>query len=136
MALCGEESTTRSIAALAEIDPSISVWWGTQTECVSALARHIREGHLRLAESARDELSHLLPAWYQISPSNELRDRAEQILFTHPLRAADALQLAAALVWCDGHAAGMPFVSLDNRLREAAQREGFSVLPSLPRQAP
>ncbi len=48
---------------------------------------------------------------------------------THPLSAADALQLAAGLLWADGRPAHHDFVCLDQRLREAAQREGFRVLP-------
>lgn len=48
----------------------------------------------------------------------------------HALRSADALQLAAALVACDERPRGETFVSLDERLRNAAQREGFTVLPS------
>jgi hypothetical protein len=47
----------------------------------------------------------------------------------HPLRAADALQLGAALVWCEEQSHGEVFVCLDARLREAARREGFSLAP-------
>lgn len=43
--------------------------------------------------------------------------------------AADALQLAAALDWCDGNTCGESFVCLDDRLRGAAALEGFRVLP-------
>jgi hypothetical protein len=39
-------------------------------------------------------------------------------------------QLAAALVWCEEQSAGEVFVCLDDRLREAARREGFSLLPA------
>jgi hypothetical protein len=46
------------------------------------------------------------------------------------LRAADALQLAAALVWCQGDPLQHGFVCLDQRLREAARREGFTALPN------
>jgi hypothetical protein len=45
-------------------------------------------------------------------------------------RAADTLQLAASLVWCRERPVGRSFVCLDARLREAAVREGFSVLPT------
>jgi predicted nucleic acid-binding protein len=57
-------------------------------------------------------------------PSQEVRDQARRVLRVHPLRAADALQLAAALVWKGRH-----FVCFDQRLREAAQREGFRLFP-------
>ena len=64
-----------------------------------------------------------------VSPSDELRRRAARLLAVHPLRAADALQLAAALLWCEEQPHGEGFVSLDARLREAAGKEGFAVLP-------
>jgi len=47
----------------------------------------------------------------------------------HPVRAGDALQLAAALAWSDEPPQGSGFVCLDDRLRTAAQAEGFAVLP-------
>ncbi len=64
-----------------------------------------------------------------IAPTIGLRERAGRLVASHPLRAADALQLAAALVWCDEAPQGTAFVCLDDRLREAARREGFAVLP-------
>ncbi|HEY5868040.1 MAG TPA: hypothetical protein VI542_21185 [Candidatus Tectomicrobia bacterium] len=66
----------------------------------------------------------------QVLPSQAVRDHTAPILQGHPLRAADALQLAAALVWVQGHPIGQPFVCLDHRLRAAAQREGFLLVPS------
>ena len=48
-----------------------------------------------------------------------------RVLRVHPLRAADALQLAAALEWSGGAASGM-FITYDERLRDAASREGFT----------
>ncbi len=47
----------------------------------------------------------------------------------HPLRAADAMQLAAALVWTEDATSGAEFVCLDQNLREAALKEGFTILP-------
>lgn len=47
----------------------------------------------------------------------------------YPLKAADALQLAAALRWCEVDTDDRRFVCLDNRLRRAAEDEGFDVLP-------
>ena len=66
-----------------------------------------------------------------IEPCIRLRDRAGRLVAAHPLRAADALQLAAALMWCDDTPSTVtPFVCLDERLRNAARREGFSILPA------
>jgi hypothetical protein len=44
------------------------------------------------------------------------------------LRAADSLQLAAALVFADGEPRHVPVVCLDARLSAAARREGFTVV--------
>lgn len=65
----------------------------------------------------------------EVSPASELRDRAVRLLDLHPLSAADALQLAAALDWCEERTTGAGFVCLDQRLRAAAMREGFDVYP-------
>lgn len=60
---------------------------------------------------------------------SSMRERAQRLLGVHALRAADAFQLAAALVWSRGQTTGHAFVSYDDPLREAAGREGFDVLP-------
>ena len=64
-----------------------------------------------------------------IQPTDHVRERAEQLIAVYPLRAADALQLAAALTWCENQPWNERFVCLDKRLRDAARKEGFSVLP-------
>ena len=51
------------------------------------------------------------------------------LLGVHPLRAADAFQLAAALIWSRGETSSHAVVSYDERLRAAASGEGFAVLP-------
>ncbi|TCJ16468.1 hypothetical protein E0L93_10140 [Rubrobacter taiwanensis] len=60
-----------------------------------------------------------------MQPTNRLRSLAERLLAVHPLCAADALQLAAALRWCENNPAGREFVCLDDRLREAATKGGI-----------
>lgn len=109
---------------------AIAVWWGTPVECVSAFARLRRQGELIAAGlgRARDLLDRLAEDWSEVGPSLEVREHAVRLLGLHPLRAADALQLAAALVWANRRPAGQPFVCLDARLREAARAEGFLVL--------
>jgi len=67
--------------------------------------------------------------WSEVLPGEGLRGRAERLLAVHSLQAADAFQLAAALVWSRGETRLHALVSLDDRLREAAGREGFQVLP-------
>lgn len=127
-------TTEASSAVLREVlqaDRAIVSWWGTRIECTSALFRMSRERRLTATEVAatRLRLSSLAAEWSEIQPDEMLRTTAERVVGVHSLRAADALQLAAALVVCDGAPATLPFVCLDARLREAALREGFAVLP-------
>ena len=65
-----------------------------------------------------------------IAPTVKLRDRAGRLLAAYALSGADALQLAAALAWCEEEPRGSHLVCLDTRLREAARREGFAILPA------
>ena len=129
--LCLMESQTALVRQIAEDDGSIVAWWATPVEVCSAFARLRREGELtQPSESqARQVLVSLSGEWTEMEPSRKVRETAERALLLHPLRAADSLQLAAALVWASGHAPGHQFVCLDRRLREAAHREGFLVLP-------
>ena len=129
--LCLNELQTASLRKLAEEDEAIVAWWATPVECYSAFARLRREDLLTTMEEeqARAVLTALTAEWTEIEPSRVVREQAGRALLLHPLRAADALQLAAALVWSRGQTAGHHFVCLDQRLREAARREGFSVLP-------
>jgi uncharacterized protein len=113
-----------------ERDPVMLVWWGTPVECVSAIARRERDGALSLADAtaAIGSLRALALAWHEILPSEAVRSTAQRILRVHPLRAADSLQLAAAVVGAERDPASLPLVSLDERLSEAATREGFPIV--------
>jgi hypothetical protein len=118
----------RARELLAE-DPEMVVWWATPVECASALARLRREGTLSEA-AERDALANLellRTGWHEILPGDPVRAQALRALRLHPLRTADALQLAAALEWAGSPASG-ELVCFDPRLREAAAREGFRVL--------
>lgn len=126
------ESTSASLREAANSDPQMVAWWGTPVECVSALARRARENRMSAADfaQARQQLGILTAKWREVQPTDELRTMAERIVSVHSLRAAAAIQVAAAMAACDGATANVPFVSLDTRLREAAVREGFTVLPA------
>ena len=129
--LCLQEQQTGPLKKLAQEDEAIVAWWGSPIECLSALARLRREDALSTAEEeqAQSVLRALMTAWTEVEPSGLVRERAGRVLRLHPLRAADALQLAAALVWCQGDPIHHDFICLDQRLREAARREGFHILP-------
>lgn len=112
-------------------DPgSPSVWWGTRIELCSAIARRQRAGELRAEESAQAlaQAHALAAAWNEVLPSEPLRQAAERALRIHPLSAADSLQLAAALRLAEGHPGSIEFVCLDDRLADAAAREGFRIV--------
>ena len=129
--LCVTEPATPEVRRLVEEDPSLVVWWATRTECISALARQRRDGQLgaQAEQRARRILTALTAAWSEVLPSEPLRLRSERLLAVHALRAGDAFQLAAALLWSRGETATHTVVAFDERLRDAARREGFSVLP-------
>lgn len=126
-----QEPATPVARALLESDPQVIVWWGAQLELQSALARSFREDRILGAdyESSRRNLVIFIESAYEILPSERVRSRAGLLLDRHPLRAADALQLAAAQTWCLDRPSGAGFVCLDNRLRTAARGEGFVVQP-------
>ena len=125
------ETQTRRLLALLEADPVVLAWWGTPQECVSALSRLERDGHLDRAgvNGAIARLRALQNVWHEIGPTEAVRESALRLLRVHPLRAADSLQLAAALVASEVQTSGLPFVCLDERLIEAASREGLPLLP-------
>jgi predicted nucleic acid-binding protein len=78
--------------------------------------------------AAQLELENFKDVWLEVLPGERLRQRAEKLVDRFPLKAADAMQLAAALEWCDGQAAGVPFISGDMRLLETARTIGFNGL--------
>jgi uncharacterized protein len=129
--LCLQEPRTSLLRKLAEEDSEMVVWWTTPVECASAFARLRREEILDSAgeAQAREVVRALMTQWTEVAPSVDVREGSARALLLHPLRAADSLQLAAALIWAKRQASGHHFVCLDQRLREAAQREGFVILP-------
>ncbi|MGH7286630.1 MAG: type II toxin-antitoxin system VapC family toxin [Myxococcota bacterium] len=132
--LCLSEPATPVVRRIAVGDTALVVYWATRTECVSAFARRRREGQLAASaeRQARRVLLALAAEWSEVLPADPVRERAERLLGVHPLRAADAFQLAAALVWSRDETRACTIVSFDERLRAAAEREGFSVLPEFP----
>ena len=119
------------VEALVGDDPEMMVWWAGPVECASAVHRLRREGVFAAAAAAEvlATLSAALDAANVVQPGDALRAKALRLLGVHPLRAADALQLAAAQLWAREMPAGRDFVCLDERLRSAAILEGFRVLP-------
>jgi uncharacterized protein len=124
------EANTPRVDALVAEDPEMIVAWTTPVECAAALARLRRDGHVGVAgESAvLGLLREIGEEWAEVQPTEVVRQTAMRLLRTHPLRTADALQLAAALTWAP-RPVGDVFVTFDERLATAATLEGFNVLP-------
>lgn len=115
-----------------EGDPAVLVWWGTSVECASALCRLERESRLTGAELEQtlENLRALSAVWHVVQPSRKLKALAQRLLRVHPLRAADSLQLAAALTLADGEPETVEFLSFDQVLSHAGVKEGLIVLPA------
>ena len=126
------EESTRRLQALAAKDSAMLVWWGTTVECISALARLERDDALnaRAMTLTLQRLRQLAGSWHEVDPSDEIRETAARFLRVHPLRASDALQLAAAFAAAERRPASLEIVTLDDRLANAARKEGFAVLDS------
>lgn len=126
--LCVYEATSRQAQSqLRKFLPV--VWWGSRVEVHSAIARLHRQGQLKDPEKqgALSRLALLGHGWREILPADPVRDLATSLMDAHELRAADSLQLAAALVWCQQRPARRIFVCGDQRLSHAAEDIGFTV---------
>ena len=128
--LLTEPDTPRARGWLDD-DPDMAIWWATSVECASAIARAERAGRIppETTEFALARLPRLLGRVREVQPDGGVRDTARRLVRVHPLRGADALQLAAALAAAQGRLPDLPFVALDSRLRSAASKEGFRVIP-------
>jgi predicted nucleic acid-binding protein len=128
------ELASRRTRELLEEDPAMLVWWATPVECLAAVARREHEGRLSRegAEKARKDMTLLAAAWSEVLAGEEVREHAGRLLLRHRLRASDALQLAAALTWARGRPRQHRIAALDDRLAEAARREGFSLALASP----
>lgn len=128
--LCYQQPQTQKARQALRTFPDIVVWWSTRVECTSALCRLEREQQLttQQAQQSFEKLEKYSGRWIEITPSDEVRTLAEGLLRKHQLRAADSLQLAAALVWCNSYPKGRAFVCDDGKLIEAAEKEGFDAV--------
>lgn len=127
--LVREESSDHLRSLLAR-DTAMFVWWGSEIECVSAIARREREGMLDVqpAIASLERLQQLAQLWNEIDPTDEVREVATRFVRVHALRAADALQLAAAFTAAEQRPRSLNIVTLDQRLAAAARKEGFAVI--------
>lgn len=129
MPLCVDLQSTPDVDRLFQ-ETSIVVWWATTIEIRSGLARLVRLHQASIGELGLGcrLLQELRQDWVEIQPTASLREFAENLPDRFGLRAADALQLAAAYTWTMQKPAGRPFISGDKRLLDAAEQMGFRVI--------
>ena len=123
-----DEPRSERVREVLESDRRMIVWWVTTVECWSAIARLRREGGIPDVGEERGGivLERLRASWVEIEPSEEVRAHARRLLRSHVLRASDALQLGAALVWSGSPAEGA-LATFAVRLAAAAHVEGFEL---------
>lgn len=124
--LCVRQGISHSMGRLYD-RYEVVVWWTTPVEIASALARLARMREISSSERAKatEVAKALADEWSVVEPSNALRANAEKLVDRYGLKAADALQLAAALEWCEDVPQGQVFLTADHKLREAAVLSGF-----------
>ena len=130
MALVVDEPRSAERLAIIRRDSVIVTWWGSRIECASALNRLERDHRFEGDgfDRSMGQLSLLAASWVEIEPLEQVRQRAIRLLRLHPLRAAGALQLTAALTASGEDPQRLDMVSSDDRLSAAARREGFKVM--------
>jgi predicted nucleic acid-binding protein len=123
-----EAATLQAQICLKKFAPV--VWWGSLVEVHSAICRLHRDQAINAVEKAGavSRLRLLSRGWREVLPDDQLRDLAMESLDQYSLRAADSLQFAASLVWCQQRPSKRTFICGDQRLSEAAGRAGFSVV--------
>ena len=124
--LCAHQGITPRVVELY-LSYGAVVWWTTPVEIASALRRLVRMKQLTSQDwvTSRRLAADLAAAWRVVQPSNSLRAGAAQLVDRYDLKAADALQLAAALEWSEHIPHAKVFIAADQRLREAAVLSGF-----------
>jgi predicted nucleic acid-binding protein len=105
------------------------VWWGSLVEVHSAICRLHRDKEITDVDKqgAVTRLRLLSRGWREILPGDQVRELATQLLDKHSLRAADSVQLAASLIWCEQRPSRRSFICGDQRLGKSAISAGFLV---------
>jgi predicted nucleic acid-binding protein len=127
--ICVQQNAT-SVAEALNKRYGMAVWWAAPVEIRGALARLVRMGLLMPNGQVQAQIvmENLRQDWHEILPNPEVRERAERYVDRFPLKAADALQLAASVAWSAGRPRGRVFISGDRQLLEAARELGFKAI--------
>ncbi len=122
-----QPQTTAAQACFARYE--IVTWWATPIEIVSGLNRLERMGTITHSHylATKPFVQKIVRDFMLVHESAGISKDACALLGLHPLRAADALQLAAALEACEHQPRGYVFITADRRLADAAKKTGFTV---------
>ena len=120
------EDASQAVRLALDEDSAVFVWWGMRVGHRAPRAR--RSASAAAASVALRRLDAVREAWAEVQPTDRVRATAVRLLRSHPLRAADSFQLAAAIAAAEDHPESLPVVTLDDRLADAAEREGFVVV--------
>lgn len=128
LSLCVMPQDSAQAAKLYREHP-MTVWWATRVEAASAIQRLLRTGDVKPARAAAlsQQITLLQERWSEVQPTHRVRELAIDLLGRYPLRAADALQLAAALIWCRENPHARLLFTNDKQMQAAAAQIGFSV---------
>jgi len=123
-----QQGTKAALDRFAE-DPLLVTAWHAVPECASAFCRLRREGHITETELQQllRELDRQAAHWCIITPGQRLERLTLRLLRVHPLRAMDAIHLAAACLARTDDEPEALFFTFDTRLAEAASKEGFRI---------
>ena len=126
-----DEPRSDEMRRLVRQDADVIVWMLSSVEVLSALARLERssDGLEDLLGGARRDALERIRQCHSVTLVDAVRQRAERLVSVHALTAAEALQLAAALVAAREQPDALEFVTLDKVLGRAARLEGFRVVP-------
>ena len=124
------EEASGVVRAWFDDDDEIALWGLTRIELASAIERRAREGKLDAAQrsAALRRVVGFADAAHEVTDLLAVRAKGLALLARHAIRAADAAQLAAALLISEPDPASLTMVVLDRRLAEAAAREGLDVI--------
>ena len=125
-----EEETDYCLKTLSH-DQEMLIWCLSRLEVMSALCRQVRDKTFSDTEfqKAKTRMNDLIERAYEVKAIEKVKQRALRLLEVHPLRAADACQLASALVASQEDPGRLAIVCFDQRLMKAAIKEGFVVNP-------
>jgi hypothetical protein len=101
----------------------------TEVELVSAFARRHREGSIsaEMLQSLLATCAEELGSVVVLEMNQAVVGLARSLLLRHPLRAGDAIQLSSCLVLQEQLQQPVQFLAFDQRLSDAAVREGLGL---------